>query len=153
MPEQSLARLKLAMQAKIAFPGIEGEVEARVRLISEEVDKTTRLGKVRFALPPGAPARIGSFASGVAIVARRSGVAVPTSAVTRGDDGDFVEVVKDGRIEQRKITAGITNARLSERARALPRARPSCPSAAAFLRSGDLVRPIASPDAALRKLE
>jgi RND family efflux transporter MFP subunit len=144
IPEQSLARLKTGMQAKITLPGIEGEVEAHVRLISEEVDKATRLGKVRFALPPDAPARIGSFASGVAIIARRSGVGVPTSAVTRGDDGDFVQVVKDGRIELRKITVGVTNARLTEAREGLEAGETVVARAASFLRAGDLVRPISA---------
>jgi HlyD family secretion protein len=153
VPEQSLARLKLGMQAKIALPGVENEVEGRVRLISEEVDKTTRLGKVRIALPLDAPARIGSFASGVAIVARRSGVGVPTSAVTRGNDGDFVQVVKDDRVELRKIAAGITDARLTEVRDGLAMGETVVARAAAFLRSGDLVRPIASADAAQRKVE
>ena len=142
VPEQSLARLKLGMQAKITLPGVEGEVEAHVRLISQEVDKTTRLGKVRFALPLDAPARIGSFASGVAIVARRSGVAVPTSAVIRADDGDFVQVVKDGRIEQRKIKVGVTNQRLTEAREGLVAGETVVARAAAFLRPGDAVRPI-----------
>jgi RND family efflux transporter MFP subunit len=142
VPEQSLARLKVGMQAKISLPGVEGEVEARVRLISEEVDKTTRLGKVRFALPPDAPARIGSFASGVAIVARRSGVSVPTSAVTRGDDGDFVQVVKDGRVELRKIKVGVTNARLTEAREGLESGETVVTRAAAFLRPGDMIRPM-----------
>jgi len=142
VPEQSLARLKLDMQSKIVLPGSPDEVEGRVRLISEEVDKTTRLGKVRIALPPEAPARIGSFASGVVIVARRPGVGVPTSAVTRGDDGDFVQVVKDDRIELRKITAGITNLRLTEARQGLEAGETVVARAAAFLRAGDLVRPI-----------
>jgi RND family efflux transporter MFP subunit len=145
IPEQSLARLKTGMQAKIALPGIEGEVEAHVRLISEEVDKTTRLGKVRFALPPDAPAHIGSFASGVAIIARRTGVGVPTSAVTRGDDGDFVQVVKEGRIELRKITVGVTNARSTEAREGLEAGETVVARAASFLRPGDIVRPISGP--------
>jgi HlyD family secretion protein len=153
VPEQSLARLKLGMQAKIALPGVENEVEGRVRLVSEEVDKTTRLGKVRIALPLDAQARIGSFASGVVIIARRSGVGVPTSAVTHGEDGDFVEVVKDDRVELRKITAGITNARLTEVRDGLAEGETVVARAAAFLRSGDRVRPIASADAARRKVE
>jgi HlyD family secretion protein len=144
VPEQSLARLKVGMQAKISLPGVEGEAEARVRLISEEVDKTTRLGKVRFALPLDAPARIGSFASGVAIVARRSGVAVPTSAVTRGEDGDFVQVVKEGRVDLRKIKVGVTNARLTEAREGLEAGESVVTRAAAFLRPGDMVRPMPS---------
>ncbi|MFI4997229.1 MAG: efflux RND transporter periplasmic adaptor subunit [Hyphomicrobiales bacterium] len=144
IPEQSLARLRSGMQAKIVLPGIDGEVEGRVRLISEEVDKATRLGKVRFALPPDAPAHIGSFASGVAIIARRSGIGVPTSAVTRGDDGDFVQVVKDDRVELRKITVGVTNARLTEAREGLETGESVVARAASFLRPGDAMRPISA---------
>jgi RND family efflux transporter MFP subunit len=144
IPEQSLARLEPGMQAKIALPGVPGEVEGSVRLISEEVDRTTRLGKVRIALPLDAQARIGSFASGVVNIARRSGVGVPTRAVTRGDDGDFVEVVKEDRVELRKVTIGITNSRFAEIRVGLGAGEMLVARAAAFLRSGDRVRPIAS---------
>jgi HlyD family secretion protein len=140
IPEQSLVRLKVGTQAKLVLPGIEGEVEAHVRLISEEVDRTTRLGKVRFSLPPDTPTRIGSFASGVANVARRSSVAVPASAVMRADDGDFVQVVKDGRIELRKVKIGVTNARLAEAREGLEPGEIVVTRAAAFLRPGDAVR-------------
>ena len=142
VPEQSLARLKLGMEAKIVLPGSSDEVVGYVRLISEEVDKATRLGKVRIALPADAPARIGSFSSGVVIVTRRSGVAVPTSAVSRGDDGDFVQVVKGDKVELRKITVGITNLRSSEAREGLEAGETVVARAAAFLRSGDTVRPI-----------
>ncbi|MBV8449290.1 MAG: efflux RND transporter periplasmic adaptor subunit [Hyphomicrobiales bacterium] len=142
VPEQWLARLKVGMPSKIGLPGIEGEVEGNVRLVSEEVDKATRLGKVRIALPLEAQAHIGSFASGVVILARRSGVGVPTSAVTRGEDGDFVQVVTDDRIEQRKVVTGITNARLTELREGLAEGEIVVARAAAFLRAGDHVRPI-----------
>ena len=142
VPEQWLARLKVGMPSKIGLPGIDGEVEGNVRLVSEEVDKATRLGKVRIALPLEAQAHIGSFASGVVILARRSGVGVPTSAVTRGEDGDFVQVVTDDRIEQRKVVIGITNARLTELREGLAEGEIVVARAAAFLRAGDHVRPI-----------
>ena len=153
VPEQWLARLTLGMPSKIALPGVEGEVGGNVRLISEEVDKATRLGKVRIALPREAQARIGSFASGVVIIARRSGVGVPTSAVTRGEDGDFVQVVADDRVEQRKIVTGITNARLTEIREGLVESETVVASAAAFLRSGDHVRPIVSAAPNGKKVE
>ncbi|MBV9567805.1 MAG: efflux RND transporter periplasmic adaptor subunit [Hyphomicrobiales bacterium] len=153
VPEQWLARLKLGMQSKIALPGVEGEVEGNLRLISEEVDKATRLGKVRIALPLAAQARIGSFASGVVIIARRSGVGVPTSAVTRADDGDFVQVVTDDRVELRKITTGIANARLTEIRDGLAEGETVVARAAAFLRSGDHVRPVVSVAPTGKKVE
>lgn len=153
VPEQWLARLKLGMPAKIDLPGVDDEVQGQVRLISEEVDKTTRLGKVRIVLPLEAQARIGAFASGVVIIARRSGVGVPTSAVTRGEDGDFVEVVTGGRVELRKVTSGITNARLTEIRQGLAEGETVVARAAAFLRSGDRVRPIVSQAPAGKKVE
>ena len=153
VPEQWLARLRLGMQAKIALPGVEGEAQGNVRLISEEVDKATRLGKVRIALPLEAQARIGSFASGVVIVARRSGVGVPTSAVTRAEDGDFVQVVNDDRIELRKITSGIANVRLTEVRDGLAEGETVVAKAAAFLRAGDRVRPIMAAAPADKKVE
>jgi len=143
VPEQSLARLATGMQAKIKLPGRDDEVVGSVRLISEEVDKATRLGKVRIALPADAPAHIGSFASGVVNIARRAGIGVPTTAVTRGEDGDFVEVIKDNRVELRKITVGITNLRVTEAREGLAEGETVIARAAAFLRTGDLVRPVA----------
>jgi HlyD family secretion protein len=143
VPEQSLARLATGMQAKIKLPGRDDEVVGSVRLISEEVDKATRLGKVRIALPADAPAHIGSFASGVVNIARRTGIGVPTTAVTRGEDGDFVEVVKNDRVELRKIRVGITNLRVTEAREGLAEGETIIARAAAFLRTGDLVRPIA----------
>jgi HlyD family secretion protein len=69
---------------------------------------------------------------------------VPTSAVARGDDGDFVQVVKDDRVEQRKITVGITNARLTEARQGLEAGETIVARSAAFLRPGDAVRPIST---------
>jgi RND family efflux transporter MFP subunit len=144
IPEDALARLKLGMRTEIALPGVDAKTEGRIRLISEEVDKATRLGKVRIALPPGAPARIGSFASGTAIVSRRSGVGVPASAIQKNDDGDFVQVVKNDRIEIRRVMLGITTARMTETREGLASGEVVVTRAAAFLRPGDMVRPIAA---------
>ncbi|PWT93628.1 MAG: efflux RND transporter periplasmic adaptor subunit [Acidobacteria bacterium] len=145
VPEQSLARLKLGMIVKILLPGAEGQVEGHVRLISEEVDKATRIGKVRVALSAGTPARIGSFASGVAIIDRRLGIAIPTSAVQKVEDGNFVQVVKDDHIIPRKVIIGITDAGLSEVREGIEGGEAVVTRAAAFLRPGDSVRPTLAP--------
>jgi RND family efflux transporter MFP subunit len=72
-PEQSLARLSPGMPAKLRLPGAAEEIDGVVRLVSEEVDKASRTGKVRIALAEGAPARVGSFASGEIAIARSRG--------------------------------------------------------------------------------
>ena len=71
-----LARLAVGMPAQIELPGDRSRGRARVRLIASEVDQTTRPRQgAHRARPVGTPARIGSFASGIAEVARRSAVA------------------------------------------------------------------------------
>lgn len=145
VPQDSLARLKLGMQALIDLPGGERPVTGTVRLISSEVDKTTRLGKVRLALPLDAPARIGSFASGWVEVERRNAVAVPAAAVTQAGAGDTIQVVREGRVEIRQVTCGVTNEGLIELRSGLAAGETVVLRAAAFLRNGDAVRPFDEP--------
>jgi HlyD family secretion protein len=143
VPEDSLARLRLRMAAAITLPGSDGQVTGRVRLIASEVDKATRLGKVRIALPAEANARIGSFAAGVVEIERRSAVSVPASAVTQTAGGDTVEVVRDNRVALRKVVTGITNDAAVELRSGLSPGETVIARAAAFLRDGDAVRVVA----------
>ena len=141
-PEQSLPRFAVGMTAIIKLPGIEAAIEGKVRLISQEIDKTTRLGKVRIALAPGSSARIGAFASGMVIANQREGLSVPTSALQRLDDGDYVQIVQDNRIAQRKIVVGIIDNENAEVRDGLGAGDSVVARAAAFLRPGDIVRPL-----------
>ena len=77
-------------------------------------------------------------------MSRRSGVGVPASAIQKNDDGDFVQVVKNDRIETRKVVLGITTARMTETREGLASGEVVVTRAAAFLRPGDMVRPIAT---------
>jgi HlyD family secretion protein len=141
VPEQSIARLRLDMPAELRLPGVAADIGGSVRLISQEVDKASRTGKVRIALPPGAPARIGSFASAEIAVARDEGVSVPASAVQRDASGARLLVVRDGVVEQRHIAAGIAQGDALEIVSGIAPGETVVARAAAFLRSGDRVRP------------
>jgi HlyD family secretion protein len=143
VPEDSLARLRVGMAAAVTLPGSDGSVTGRVRLIASEVDKATRLGKVRIALPAEANARIGSFAAGTVEIEHRSAVSVPASAVTQTAAGDTVEVVRDNRVALRKVVTGITNDAAVELRSGLTAGEMVIARAAAFLRDGDEVRVIA----------
>ena len=72
-PEQSLARFANGMPATLRLPGVADPVQGHVRLISEEVDKASRTGKVRIALSDVSHAHIGAFASGEVELVRRDG--------------------------------------------------------------------------------
>ncbi|HYA73021.1 MAG TPA: efflux RND transporter periplasmic adaptor subunit [Roseiarcus sp.] len=151
VPEQSLARLSLGMPAKLRLPGAANEADGVVRLVSQEVDKASRTGKARIALAAGAPARIGSFASGEIEIARSQGVGVPASAVQREGDGARVLVVRDGVVETRRVTAGIAEGEGLEILSGVAAGERVVARAAAFLRGGDRVRAVtlaAAPGAA-----
>lgn len=150
VPEDRLARLTVGMPATLELPGGDRAIEGHVRLIANEVDRATRLGKVRIALPAGSPARIGSFATGSVQVARHPAIGVPASAVLRTESGANLMVVQDGRVALRAIMAGVTNRGFTEIRSGLSVGEMVVARAAAFLRDGDEVRSVDMPREASR---
>jgi HlyD family secretion protein len=144
-PEQSLVRFAIGMPATLRLPGVPDPVEGRVRLISEEVDKASRTGKVRIALSDVSHARIGAFASGEVELVRRDGVGAPASALRRDGDVARLYVVRDGRIEERRVTPGVVDGDMVEIRDGVAAGESVVARAAAFLRPGDRVR--AMPEA------
>ena len=141
VPQDSLAKLALGMPASIDLPG-DDHTRGKVRLISSEVDKTTRLGKVRIALASDANARIGAFASGSVEIGRRVAIGVPAAAVIQSAGGSSIAVVTGGKVEVSKVEVGITNGDTIELRDGLASGQRVVARAAAFLRSGDEVRPV-----------
>src|SRR5271166_1599872 len=144
-PQQSLVRFAVGMPATLRLPGVADPIEGRVRLISEEVDKASRTGKVRIALGDVSHARIGAFASGEVELARRDGVGAPASALLRDGDVARLYVVRDGRVEERRVTPGIVEGDAVEIKDGVTAGENVVARAAAFLRPGDRVR--ATPEA------
>jgi RND family efflux transporter MFP subunit len=148
VPEQSLARLAVGMRAELKLPGVEGPVTGRVRLVNQEVDKASRTGKVRIALDDASRAHIGAFASGQIELARREGVGVPAAALERDGDEARLDVVRDGKIEARRVKAGIADGGWVEIQSGVADGESVVARAAAFLRPGDRVRPTPEASAA-----
>ena len=63
LPEALLAKIKDGQVARATVAGID-EAAGKVRLISPEIDKTTRLGRVRIFLGDNPALRIGAFGRG-----------------------------------------------------------------------------------------
>jgi HlyD family secretion protein len=148
VPEQELARLAVGMPADLKLPGVEGAVAGHVRLVDQEVDKASRTGKARIALDDVSHAHIGAFASGEVELAHREGVSAPASALTRDGDSARLDVVRDGKIEERRVTPGIVNSDAVEIKHGLAEGESIVARAAAFLRPGDRVRPVPEASAA-----
>lgn len=146
-PDDTLGRVRIGLKAQVTPAGEDGPVEGSVRLVSSEVDRTTRLGRIRIAMPAPADgravvARVGGFASAVIEVTQREGVSIPASAVTRGERGRAVQVVTDGRVEVRRVDVGLAFRDATEITDGLKPGELVVARAAAFLRSGDTVRAI-----------
>jgi HlyD family secretion protein len=141
LTELQLPRIREGAPAELTIENAR-EVQGRVRVVLPEVERTTRLGKVRIALPKDAGVRIGSFARGTVELARRSGVAVPLASVVYASGGPRVQVVADGKVETREVRTGLSADGFVEIVDGLRLGEEVVARAGSFLRDGDIVRPV-----------
>lgn len=149
IPETRLARLSKDQAVSVSLEGTDG-IKGKVRLVSPEVDKATRLGRIRILVEPHPALRIGAFARGTIAVEKSSGLAVPSSAVQHLADGAIIQVVKDGKVEVRKVKLGLTSGGRTEVRQGLMERDLVVVRSGTFLRDGDAVRPIMVGQAAVR---
>lgn len=137
--ETGFRRLEVGAPATVEVGGT--LVHGKVRVVYPEVDRATRLGKVRVALNSDPVLRIGAFARGTLEVARWHGLSLPFSALLYGDDGSVsVLVVTDGHVAERKIKTGLITATAVAVETGLAPGDTVVARAGSFLRPGDLVR-------------
>ena len=137
VPETSLAKLRPNQPARVDTAG--GPRTGHVRLVSPEVNRATRLGRVRVAVDGDGPLVIGSFARAGVEVARRDGVLAPLSAVLFQPDGAVVQVVKDGLVETRHVQVGLRAGPLAEIQDGLHVGEAVVSVSGTFIRDGDRV--------------
>ncbi len=143
VPETQLPRLKAGDAATLELEE-GGRIGGRVRRVYPEVDRATRLGKVRIALDPDPRLRIGAFARGNVEIARRRGVTVPVASLLFASDGRVgVLAVRDGRVEARTVQTGLSAEGITEIRSGLAADELVVARAGSFLRDGDRVRPVA----------
>jgi HlyD family secretion protein len=143
--ETQLVRLREGAPAHVSID--QGRtIEGRVRNVSPEVDRATRLGRVRVALPRDPALRIGAFARGTVERARTTGVAVPLSAVLYSAKGALVQIVVGERIETRQVRAGLSADGFIQ-VEGVSTGDMVVTRAGSFLRDGDVVRPVLAESA------
>ncbi|BAQ43946.1 MULTISPECIES: efflux RND transporter periplasmic adaptor subunit [Methylobacterium] len=144
VPETGLARLRAGAPASLDLDTPDGpvSVSGRVRVVYPEIDRATRLGKVRIKLEADPRLRIGAFARGAVEAARRTGVAVPLASVVYGPSGPTVLVVSGERVELRSIRTGLSAGGFIEARDGVKAGDAVVARAGSFLRDGDRVRPI-----------
>jgi HlyD family secretion protein len=146
--ETRMAALRVGQPARVEITGL-GEIAGTVRLVSPEVDKATRLGRVRIFLGDNPGLRVGAFARGSVETARGRGLAVPASAILYGPEGASVQVVRANRVETRKVKTGLVAGALTEVREGLNEGDVIVARSGTFLRDGDAVRPVAGDRAKL----
>lgn len=144
--ETDIYKIKAGQKVLVSTPGGD-DVQGEVRLVSPEVDKTTRLGRVRVFLGAQPELKIGAFARGVIDTAQSSGIALPSTAVTFATDGPHIQVVKDNVVERRAVKTGLQSGGLVEIVEGVALDDVVVARAGTFLRNGDKIRPVTPPAA------
>jgi RND family efflux transporter MFP subunit len=139
--EARLTRIREGQKVTVEVAGL-APVGGTVRLVSPEVDKTTRLGKVKVFIGAAPGLRIGAFGRGHVETAVSRGLAVPAAAVLYGEKGAGVQVVRDGLVALRPVTLGLAMGQQVEVRDGIAEGDLVVARSGTFLRDGDRVRPL-----------
>jgi multidrug efflux pump subunit AcrA (membrane-fusion protein) len=149
MTSDSMARLKPDLAATVEIVGI-GRLTGKVRLISTSVNPSTQLGQVHISVGADPRIRVGVFGKATITMSRRCGPALPLSAVLYGAGGQFVQVVRNDRVETRRVEVGIVRPGEVELRSGVSEGETVIARAGMFVRDGDLVLSVAGPQPASR---
>ena len=140
--ESDLSRMSVGQQATIIPVGTADRFTGQIWQLSPTIDPTSRQGRARIALPYQEGLRPGGFASAEIVSGSVDAPMLPESAVQSDNDGNFVYIINEDNIVERRdvtigtvSTAGIT---IREGLRGNERV---VRSAGAFLNPGDEVIP------------
>lgn len=142
--EVELPKLKLGQAVAVTPAGANDALAGTIRLISPEVDKASRLGRVLVALDGNPPVAIGSFARGIIETGRKRAVTLPLSAITYNRAGATVQSVKDGKVTTKPVTLGLVGHGRAEIVTGISDGETVVARAGTFVRDGDTVTPIAT---------
>ena len=141
VPETRVVRIREGQIVNMDIPGAPG-LKGKVRLVSPEVDKASRLGRIRILVDANPGLRVGAFARGTITLEQSIGLGIPSSAIQFTDNGPVVQVVQDGKVEVRRVAVGLTSGHRTEIKSGLMDKDLVVAKSGTFLRAGDAVRPI-----------
>lgn len=149
-PVKIMQTLAPNQPAKIEVIGIP-QLSGKVRLLSAAINPTTQLGQVRLAIGNDPRLRVGAFGRAIVELGQRCGPAVPLSAVLYGTGGTVVQVVRDNRVETRRVNVGLATGGRAEIREGVSEGETVIARAGAFFRDGDRVHAVAADDASTRR--
>ncbi len=142
IPESDLPRMKVGQKATITVNGYDKPFEGEVKLISPAVNETTRIGQAHIRVADDVRIPLGTFGRAKIALAAADGVALPLTAVTFGDNGPTVQIVKDGHIQVRKVITGLVGTSDIEITDGVQSGDIFVARAGSFVRDGDAVTPV-----------
>jgi hypothetical protein len=134
--------VQLEQKALIVVNGLAKPIEGVVKLISPEVNETTRIGIAHIRVADGVRIPLGSFGRAEIALAASDGVTLPLTAVTFGENGPTVQIVNKGKIEVRKVITGLVGTEDIEITDGVAPGEQVVARAGSFVRAGDSVTPI-----------
>lgn len=143
--ETELYKVKSGQTARITVPGA-ASVEGKVRLVSPEIDKTTRLGRVRVFLGKNPALLVGAFARGAIETNHSRGISVPPASVMFDTSGSYVLAVTDNKVARRNVETGLVADGRVEIKSGLSEGELIVERAGTFLRDGDVITPVVEND-------
>jgi HlyD family secretion protein len=105
VPMRMMDRIGPATTASIYISGM-GPLAGTVRHLSPRIEQSTRMARVRIALPPTATPRLGAFARAEIHTTEQMQIVLPLSAVQPTADGSQVQLVANGTVETRAVVTG-----------------------------------------------
>lgn len=137
--DTELHKFKPGQAVTISTDESKGSITGHVRLISPQVDATSRLGTVRIDLPEGVGLKPGMFVRGEVSLLRHDGLTVPVNCmVTRGGDS-FVFTLVGNRAVRTDVVIGMQTNELVEIRKGISEGQSVIDKGARFLSDRDVV--------------
>jgi HlyD family secretion protein len=140
--EADLPRIQQGQTATITLAAGTAPLTGKLTLVEPSIDLATRLGRARITLDMPDQVRAGMFAEADILVASRSAIAVPVTAVGSEGKETTVMTVKDGVVHRTVITTGIRDGGWVEVVSGLAEGDQIVAKAGAFVTDGDKINPI-----------
>lgn len=141
VPEQRLLELKVN-QAAILTLADGTQLGGKIRLLSPEIDRVTRLGRVRISIDANDKARIGSFARASIELRRSMSITVPSSAIIYTSGKATLQTVSGGAVVSKPVDIGLITGGRAEILNGVTEGETIVVRAGPFLRDGDAVSPV-----------
>jgi multidrug efflux pump subunit AcrA (membrane-fusion protein) len=108
VPSIHVPKLRIGQAARVNIEyGV--EMNGRIRRVPAEIDRITQIGRARLSVSQDPSLRVGLFARATIDASQSCGVAAPREAVFVRTDGTSLQVVRNQKVETRRVRLGLSS--------------------------------------------